>query len=104
MVLAFPLIGNWIAWEIGNEKSVKIGEDPWAGAGEDYKFPTTVVNKLRERRCFKLADAKVESHPPQQRTKWKTIEEMGLEGNEVESWNNFVNLMEINFINLNEED
>ena len=29
---------------------------------------------------------------------------MGLKGNEVESWNNFVNLLEINSINLDEED
>ena len=29
---------------------------------------------------------------------------MGLEGNEVERWNNFVNMLEINFINFDEED
>ena len=104
MGLDSPLIGNWTAWEIGNGKSVRIGEDPWAAAGEDYKLPITIINKLREHRCFKLANAKVEPHPPQQRTKWKIAKEMGMEGNEVESQNNFVNLLEINFINFDEED
>ena len=27
MVLTFPLIGTWIAWEIGNGKSIRIGLD-----------------------------------------------------------------------------
>ena len=42
--MAFPLIGNWLAWEIGNGRSVRIGEDPWEGAREDYK----------EQRCLNL--------------------------------------------------
>ena len=48
MVLAFPLIGTWIAWGIGNGKSIRIGLDPWAGVGEDYKLPQMGLNKLGE--------------------------------------------------------
>ena len=50
MVLAFPLIGNWIAWEIGNGRSVRIGIDPYDGAREDYRIPPSVLNKLNEQR------------------------------------------------------
>ena len=43
MVLAFPLIGTWIAWEIGNGKSIRIGLDPWARVGEEYRIPKRVL-------------------------------------------------------------
>ena len=56
-VWAFPLIGNWIAWKIGNGKIFRLGEDPWAGVGENYKLPISVINKLREQRRFHLVDA-----------------------------------------------
>ena len=91
-----------MAWEIGNGKSVRIGEDPWAGAGEDYKLPPAIIDKLKEQRCFKLADASVNLQYPHQR--WKTAEELGLSGDERESWGSYVHLLETNFINLNEED
>jgi hypothetical protein len=28
MVDCIPLIGNWLSWKIGNDKSVCLGEDP----------------------------------------------------------------------------
>ena len=76
MVLAFPLIGNWTAWKIGNGKSIRLGEDPWAVARENYKFPFSVINKLRDQRCFKLSYAQ-SAHPiPLQRTICKSAREM----------------------------
>ena len=42
MVLAFPLIGTWIAWEIGNGKSIRIGMDPCTREGEEYRIPQIV--------------------------------------------------------------
>ena len=56
MVLAFPLIENWTAWEIGNGRSVRLGIDPWVGAGEDFRLPPSVLNKLSEQFFFKLVD------------------------------------------------
>ena len=47
MVLGFPLIGNWTAWKIGNGKSVRLGDDPLARAGENYNLPISIINKLR---------------------------------------------------------
>ena len=38
MVLAFPLVRKWTVWRIRNGEKVKIGEDPWEGAGEEYKL------------------------------------------------------------------
>ena len=104
MVLAFPLIGNWTTWKIGNGKSVRIGEYPWAGAKENYKLPNSVIIKLREQRCSKLADVQSEHPYPLGRTNWKSARELGMEGDVAESWNSYVHLWEINFVNLDEEE
>ena len=104
MVLDFPLIGNWTAWKIGNGKSVRLGEDPWVGAGKNYKLTFSVINKLREKRCFNLVDGQAAHHILLQRTIWKSSREMRMEGDDVKIWNNFVHMLEINFVNLDEEE
>ena len=96
MVLAFPLIGMWIAWEIGNGKS--IGLDPWAGAGEDYRLPQLVQNKLGEQRCYKIADAQVQILDYTGRTRWKEANEFQLEGEEAECWKYYIKMMESNCV------
>ena len=103
MVLAFPLIGTWIAWEIGNGKSIRIGLDPWVGAGEDYRLPQTVLNKLGEQRCYKLADAKVQIPNYTSRTRWKEANEFQLEGEEAECWQDYIKLLETNCVCLEED-
>ena len=54
--------------------------DPWDGAGEDYRLPQTVLNKLGEQRCYKLADAKVQIPDYTCRTRWREASEFQLEG------------------------
>ena len=27
-IIAFPFVGNWVAWKIGNERNIKGGKDP----------------------------------------------------------------------------
>ena len=80
--MAFPLIENSVAWEICNGNSVRIGEDPWAGVGEDYKLPPKIIVKLKEQRCVNLADVSVNLQYRHQR--WKTADEVGLSGDERE--------------------
>jgi hypothetical protein len=38
LILAFPLIGNWLAWKMGIKINVKVGIDPWIGSDGMYKL------------------------------------------------------------------
>jgi hypothetical protein len=38
LVDSFPLIGNWLVWKIGNEKRIRIGEDPWEGSEGNFNL------------------------------------------------------------------
>ena len=43
LVLAFPLVGNSLAWLVGNGRKIIVGEDPWSGARERYKLSEGLV-------------------------------------------------------------
>jgi hypothetical protein len=58
MVETFPLIGKWIVWNVGNGKSIRIGENPWVNSGEGFKLTKNLVNALHGRGIFTLWDAK----------------------------------------------
>ena len=38
MLLGFDLIGDWLEWQIGNGRKVRIGQDPWIGGGGIHKI------------------------------------------------------------------
>ena len=57
MILAYPLVENWIAWKIGDGRQVRVGEDPWAGSGENYRLSPCLLHLLRTQRVYTLANA-----------------------------------------------
>jgi hypothetical protein len=46
VVLAFPVVGNWLVWQVRNGNKVRIGEDPWAGCGQEFKLPVQMIHQL----------------------------------------------------------
>ena len=77
MVLAYPLIGKWIGWKIEDGKCVKVGEDPWMGAGENFKLSPSLIQILRSTRIITIADACKESRIGG-RNQWKNAQDIGL--------------------------
>ena len=102
MVLAFPQVGNWLAWLVGNGREVRVGEDPWLGSGESFKLSKGLVLKLRSLGIFTLNQAF--SLSLQRETLWKNSEDLGLEEGLREEWNDFVSLLKSCFIHLEEEE
>jgi len=38
LVEAFPLVGEWVVWKIGDGKNARVGEDPWLGVGNNIQY------------------------------------------------------------------
>lgn len=47
VVVAFPLVGNWLIWRVGRGTKMKVGLDPWIGCGEDYRLPAHIIIHLK---------------------------------------------------------
>ena len=100
--MAFPPIGDWVAWKIGNGRSIHIGQDPWVGSGDTFKLTDHLITQLVDRGVRLLADAssRTEDH---RGTIWKTAQELGLEENEAAKWRRYINQLGNNFILLTED-
>jgi hypothetical protein len=52
LVQDFPLVGKWNAWHIGNGEKVRLGEDPWLGAGNNYKLSQPLIKFLKGKKML----------------------------------------------------
>jgi hypothetical protein len=88
---------------MGNGRKVRIGQDPWMGADEEFQISNILIRNLHEADIFSLADGK--SQPPQvfNRLGWKLENELGLEGDEVAEWHRYFGKLCSNFIRLDEK-
>jgi hypothetical protein len=47
MTLAFPVIGSYLAWRVGNGSQVRVGEDAIMGCGRDIFLPDEIIQHLQ---------------------------------------------------------
>jgi len=45
----FPIVGDWLAWHVGNGKNIKAGQDPIIGGATFCKLSTPLVNVLGDK-------------------------------------------------------
>ena len=77
LVLAFPQVGNWLGWLVGNGREIRVGEDTWSRAGGRFKLSENLITKLRSSGIRTLNQAYVTT--PQRVTLWKSSKDLGLE-------------------------
>ena len=97
--MAYPLIGKWIWWKIKDGKCVKVGEDPWMGAGENFKLSPILIQILRSTRIFTIVDACKDSSI-RGRNQWKNTQDIGQRGSHAEEWKKYLNMLVSNHIHL----
>jgi hypothetical protein len=67
MALAFPLIGHWLFWKIGDGAKLRVSIDPWIGSGEEDKLSDGLINILHRDGIFFLKQAAA----PETTTIWR---------------------------------
>jgi hypothetical protein len=73
LIEAFPLVGEWVVWKIGDEKKVRVGEDPWLGAGNSFRLSMPLILSLRNKNIIYLHNTCISFPEPQGRAGWKDM-------------------------------
>jgi hypothetical protein len=76
---AFPLVGQWTAWKIGSGKNIRIGKDPWLGAGDNFVLSLPPVQALADHEIITLNDAKSDLPQPRGRAGWISANALNLQ-------------------------
>jgi hypothetical protein len=58
MIEAFPMIRDWLAWEVGNGKNIRLGEDTWVNLGLGFNLFEELVSDLHDRGIYSIWDAR----------------------------------------------
>jgi hypothetical protein len=79
IINSFPVIGEGLAWKIGNGHRVRLGADPWAGSEGQHLLPEQLILHLR----IKGYDTLDKLVDPDQTTiwsqGWKSVVDFGLD-------------------------
>jgi hypothetical protein len=93
MVEAFPLVGDWVVWKIGDKKKVRVGEDPWLGAGNYFRLSLPLILSLRNKNIDSLHDTCIGFPQTQGCAGWKDATTLGLPEALHDEWNSYFSLI-----------
>jgi hypothetical protein len=103
LVEAFPLVGSWTMWKVGNGKKVHVGEDPWIGAGDKFHLSPLLILALKEKNVCSLFYASIGAPHLRGHLGWKDAYMLDLPEELQDEWESYVKLLCENFIILDEE-
>jgi len=76
---SFSIIGNNLAWKIGNGEKVRIGVDPWQGSSSHHLLSPRALEALEGRGIFMISQLADEQSTTLWAQGWKTARSLGLE-------------------------
>lgn len=104
LVTAFPIVGNWIVWQIGNGSKLRISEDPWMGVNANFRLSNALLEVLHNQGIFHLKDAVFQMDRNQWIQGWETAERSNLQRELAEEWNQYIKLLSHSAIKRNEDE
>jgi len=96
----FPLIGNGLAWKIGNGHLVHIGVDPCPGSDVSHVLPQNIITSLQEQGIFILNQVVDPLFTTIWSLGWKSTISLGLEGVEGRLWEMYTGSLQSSHIHL----
>jgi len=53
-IKSFHMVGEGLAWRVGNGTKVRIGSDPWPGGGINHILPISLIGQLHTQGFYHL--------------------------------------------------
>lgn len=102
MVLAFPIIGNHLAWKVGDAFLVMLGADAVMGCGNFIFLPAFLIWHLRGRGLFTLNQLADEEGSDIWQQGWLSADQLEPADEYVEVWSNFISELRNGHVRLKE--
>ena len=80
---------NHLAWNVGNETSIRVGLDPWLGSGIQHILPPNIREHLEDQGILYLNQVADPSQTSLWRQGWMTGNMLGLLAQEIPEWDRF---------------
>jgi hypothetical protein len=101
---AFHVIGDGLAWRIGNGTKVRIGACPWPGCGNNHLLPVEIIQSLHNQGFFSLHQIAEPKETTIWHQAWKSAEQVGLEEVQNVSWSNYIQALKSSHIKITKRD
>ena len=82
----FDLVGQGLAWNIGNGEHCRIGLDPWVGCNENCFLSEGLRASLHQKGLITLAQINAPGQSTIWAQAWRKVDEIGLENQWVDEW------------------
>ena len=76
---AFPIIGNWLTWKLGDGKNIKLELDPWVGGESLYSLSQGLRHSLNSQVFSTLGNCGGIGHTLAGNQRWVIVTILGLE-------------------------
>jgi ribonuclease HI len=87
---SLSIITDWLIWKPGNGREIRIGVDPMIGSHTYYKLSRNLILALKAQGIEFLAQAGFQGAASTRLPRWKKARDLGLEGDLIDEWNNYV--------------
>jgi hypothetical protein len=100
LIKYFQVVGEGLAYKVGNGQRVRIGADPWPGSERGHVLPQQLINILHNRGIFHLDQIVDRDKTTLWNQAWKSVEQLGLDREHEGSWNGYIRDLQVGHIQL----
>jgi hypothetical protein len=98
LINSFQVVGEGLAWKVGNGQRVRIGVDPWPGSERGHILPQQLINNLHDKGLFYLDQITDRDITTLWSQAWKRVDQLGLDREHEASWNIFIRALQMGHI------
>jgi hypothetical protein len=104
VITSFSVIGDGLAWRVGNGNQVQIGVDPWSGSGITHLLPNDLIERLHRHDIHFVSQVSNPTSSSLWKQGWLRPKALGLIGNISLAWINYISTLESGHIMIFERE
>jgi hypothetical protein len=104
LVKYFQVVGEGLAWRVGNGLRVRIGTDPWPGSGRGHLLPQPLIEVLHDRGFYYLEQIVDRDMTTIWSQAWKRVDQLGLDREYEAIWDGYIRALQLGHICITDRE